>query len=285
MIVEATSCGLGTVAVLLIVLWGYRQGRNVLPEDCPRPGRKRHGRPPPMAGIIPCLAAAIWFGVAGHPVLAGAVLVAGATGFGDDLRKARHDGLGWRTKACGLIGASALVVHGTLGIDAVPLEVCAAFVAATFVCINATNFLDNMHGVATSVAVVGLALTAAGGREEALPLAAIWLAFLPFNWPHGRAFLGDAGAYALGTSLAAMAVLAADGRPLAALAPTAVLWLDFVQVVSARLYLGYAPWIGDRRHLSHLLLGAGVPLPLVAPVLAAVALAAGLAIPILAPAD
>jgi hypothetical protein len=82
-----------------------------------------------------------------------------------------------------------------------------------------------------------------------------------------------------------MAVLAADGRPLAALAPTAVLWLDFVQVVSARLYLGYAPWIGDRRHLSHLLLGAGVPLPLVAPVLAAVALAAGLAIPILAPAD
>jgi UDP-N-acetylmuramyl pentapeptide phosphotransferase/UDP-N-acetylglucosamine-1-phosphate transferase len=251
----AIGCGLGTTAALLLLLRLYRQGRNVLPEDCPRPGRKRHGRPTPMAGAIPCAATALCFGFADRPALVAAILLAGLTGFGDDLRKSRHDGLGWKTKAVGLLGASLLI---------------------------ATNFLDNMHGVATAVAGTGLVLLAAGGLPVATPLAAIWLAFLPFNWPHGRAFLGDAGAYGLGAALAAATLLSSGDQPLLALAPTAVLLLDFVQVVGARLYLGYAPWIGDRRHLSHLLLGLGVPHALVAVTLAAAAAVFGLAIPALA---
>lgn len=285
MIPEAAWYGSGTAAALFALLWAYRRGRDVLPEDCPRPGRKRHGRPTPMAGIAPALAAALCFGLADLPFLAAAVAVAAATGFGDDLRKNRHDGLGWKLKAAGLLVASGLVVQGTLGLDAVPWPTALGFVVATFVCVNATNFLDNMHGVATAVAGTGLVLVAADGLSIAAPLAAVWLVFLPFNWPNGRAFLGDAGAYALGTSLAGVALLAADGRPLTALAPTSVLFLDFTQVICARLYLGYAPWIGDRRHLSHLLLGQGVPLPLVAPTLAALAALIGLAIPALAHAD
>ena len=285
MIPEAAWYGSGTAAALAALLWAYRRGRDVLPEDCPRPGRKRHGRPTPMAGIAPALAAALCFGLADRPFLSAAVLVAAATGFGDDLRKSRHDGLGWKLKAGGLLLASGLVVQGAHGLDAVSWPTALGFVAATFVCINATNFLDNMHGVATAIACTGLALVAANGPDIAVPLTAVWLVFLPFNWPSGRAFLGDAGAYALGTSLAAAALLAADGRPLAALAPTSILFLDFTQVVCARLYLGYAPWIGDRRHLSHLLLGQGIPLPLVAPTLAALAALLGLAIPALAHAD
>ncbi len=278
----AIGCGLGTTVALLLLLRLYRQGRNVLPEDCPRPGRKRHGRPTPMAGAIPCAATALCFGLADRPALVAAILLAGLTGFGDDLRKSRHDGLGWKTKAVGLLGASLLIVHGTLGLDSLGWEARAGFVLATFICINATNFLDNMHGVATAVAGTGLVLLAAGGLPVATPLAAIWLAFLPFNWPHGRAFLGDAGAYGLGAALAAATLLSSGDQPLLALAPTAVLLLDFVQVVGARLYLGYAPWIGDRRHLSHLLLGLGVPHALVAVTLAAAAAVFGLAIPALA---
>jgi len=284
MIVEASGFGVGTAAILLILLWGYRSGRNILPEDCPRPGRKRHGRPTPMAGLAPALAATLWLVLADRPLLAGAVLLAVATGFADDLKKRHHDGIAWQLKAIGLIAASGLLVHGAIGLDSLPWQTATGLVLATFVCINATNFLDNMHGVATAVAGTGLVMAAVTGLEVAIPLAAIWLAFLPFNWPGGRAFLGDAGAYGLGASVATAALLSSKGDPLLALAPTAVLFLDFTQVVCARLYLGYAPWIGDRRHLSHLIHGQGVPLLLVAPTLALVAVLFGVAIHALAPA-
>jgi hypothetical protein len=61
-----------------------------------------------------------------------------------------------------------------------------------------------------------------------------------------------------------------------AIAPCAILLADFAQVIVARLWLGYAPWIADRRHLTHVLLNTGLPSWALAPLLAAAAwLAAG----------
>ena len=57
----------------------------------------------------------------------------------------------------------------------------------------------------------------------------------------------------------------------AALAPVAVPVLDFAQVVAARLYLGFLPWIGDRRHLTHIAMNTGLPQVWVAPVFASLA--------------
>ena len=54
-------------------------------------------------------------------------------------------------------------------------------------------------------------------------------------------------------------------------APVAVPVLDFGQVVAARLYLGFLPWIGDRRHLAHIAMNSGMPQVLVAPVFACAA--------------
>ena len=42
----------------------------------------------------------------------------------------------------------------------------------------------------------------------------------------------------------------------------------------ARLYLGFAPWVGDRRHLSHVFMNLGVPAIRVAPAFAALAIGA-----------
>jgi UDP-GlcNAc:undecaprenyl-phosphate GlcNAc-1-phosphate transferase len=143
--------------------------------------------------------------------------------------------------------------------------------AFTVVLVNAANFLDNTDGVA--VAVCGLGLLAASGGAGAFACAGYaFLGILPLNWPRPILYPGDGGALPLGLLLAAAALERAtvtgpalDWRALAA--PAAIPLLDFCQVVAARLWLGYAPWVADRRHLTHVAIALGVPAVLVMPTL------------------
>ena len=91
-----------------------------------------------------------------------------------------------------------------------------------------------------------------------------YLGFLPLNWPRAFAILGDAGALPLGFLLGAQALR----LPLReTLAVSIVPLCDFTQVVLARLWLGYAPWIADRRHLTHIAQNLGMPRVLIAPLI------------------
>jgi len=83
--------------------------------------------------------------------------------------------------------------------------------------------------------------------------------------------LGDSGAYLLGIATSTVAARAAVLDPWA-LAAVAVPFLDFTQVVIARIALGLAPWVGDRRHLTHIVHHRGVPRWAIAPLFAAVAI-------------
>jgi len=82
--------------------------------------------------------------------------------------------------------------------------------------VNAFNFMDGINGVsATQVAVSGIAWGLVGlWRDETvltsggLIVAAAALAFLPFNVPRARVFLGDVGSYFFGGWLAALALVA-----------------------------------------------------------------------------
>jgi UDP-N-acetylmuramyl pentapeptide phosphotransferase/UDP-N-acetylglucosamine-1-phosphate transferase len=139
-----------------------------------------------------------------------------------------------------------------------------------FVLTNATNFLDNTDGVGAGVAAASLLVLSGGhGWFGAMGFAAV--GFLPWNWPRPRLFLGDAGAYALGL-LAAIAI----GRRV--VVDAEALWLaavplaDFTQVVVARLWLGHPPWVGDRRHLTHVAQNLGLPRWLCAPLFAVLAI-------------
>jgi hypothetical protein len=58
------------------------------------------------------------------------------------------------------------------------------------------------------------------------------------------------------------------GIILLSLLPMAVFLVDFAQVVIARLIIGVAPWIGDRRHVTHILMNLHLPQWLLAPLLA-----------------
>ena len=140
--------------------------------------------------------------------------------------------------------------------------------------INAFNFMDNMNGLCAGVGAIGafiFALIAATNGEYLVALTGFLMCgalagFLPWNFPHARAFLGDAGSHLVGYLLAVMAILPhfytkQNPRPLAVLAPLLVLaipLLDLAQVSLFRTLHKKPFWIGDTNHLSHRLVRAGM---------------------------
>lgn len=257
-------------AAMAAAWWCNRNVVGCLPDDPPRPGRKQHGRPIPLAGLVlvPVVAPWLWAAAAWWQ-LAGFVL-AGFVGYLDDRQKEHGRDLDWRAKAVGLAVAAAA---GATAVVSPATEPGAWLLVAgfVFVLINATNFLDNTDGVAASLAAVSL-LTLGHGHGAAAAAGFAALGFVPWNWPRPRLFLGDAGAYALGlvTGVAAAAGAREHAHHLWAVA---VQLLDFAQVVTARVALGLPPWVGDRRHLTHIAHHLGVPRVAIAPLFATVALA------------
>lgn len=254
-----------------IAAWWNRRVRGFLPDDLPRAGRKQHARPVPLAGIVLVPAVAWWLVAAERWWLLGAMGLAAGTGFVDDWRKERGDGLDWRWKAAGLFAASAAGIAAFVSAGA-PWWLLASALLFVFVVTNATNFLDNTDGVACALAATSL-IVLGGASDEYAAVGFAALGFLPWNWPRARLFLGDSGAYALGLATGVAAVDRCFGTSHATpLFAVTVQLVDFVQVVMARLVIGHPPWVGDRRHLTHVVQNLGVPARWIAPLFAAIAL-------------
>jgi len=103
----------------------------------------------------------------------------------------------------GAVAGSIAPVPGSLG-----GIVTAALVIGL---INAVNLLDGLDGLAGGVALAsaaGFAVIGGAARSPALALAAALGGFLVYNRPPARIYLGDAGAYLIGTALALLAALA-----------------------------------------------------------------------------
>ncbi len=139
--------------------------------------------------------------------------------------------------------------------------------------INAFNFMDNMNGLCGglgAISALGFALLSALAGQYLVALIAFLtcgalVGFLPYNFPHARAFLGDAGSHLVGYLLAVLAILphfhtAKNPQPLAVLSPLLILAVplgDLVWVVLLRWKLGKPFYIGDNNHLSHRLVRLG----------------------------
>ncbi|MFO0831325.1 MAG: MraY family glycosyltransferase [Phycisphaerales bacterium] len=159
---------------------------------------------------------------------------------------------------------------------------------------NAMNFLDNMDGLAGSVAMVAgsMFLWAALAGQQWFVGACLALAvgatagFLMFNFPwrgtQGRGasiFMGDGGSLVLGMLLAFLSVRltyahlgpgdgvkwAGEPAPTTAwyavlmpLATLAVPVYDMLTVTCIRLGQGRSPFVGDLNHLSHRLVRRGL---------------------------
>ncbi|MFZ3333560.1 MAG: MraY family glycosyltransferase [Candidatus Acidiferrales bacterium] len=138
----------------------------------------------------------------------------------------------------------------------------------------AFNFLDGADGLAAGVTAViaaayilfpGAALDAIG-YALAWSLLAATVAFLVFNFPPAKIFMGDSGRSALGFSVAflGMDFVAAKGANAATatalifpLLAAALPLVDATFAILRRLESGRSPFHGDRRHFYDLLLSAG----------------------------
>jgi len=140
--------------------------------------------------------------------------------------------------------------------------------------INAFNFLDNMNGLCGGLGAIAawcFALRAAASGQYLVALIAFLAAgalagFLPWNFPRGRVFLGDAGSHLIGYLMAVLAILphfytARHPHRSLVLIPLAVLAVplgDLVWVVGIRWKAGKPFYVGDTNHLSHRLVRRGL---------------------------
>lgn len=131
---------------------------------------------------------------------------------------------------------------------------------------NAVNLIDGLNGLASFAAVFGaLSLSAiavnAGAHNLAhlsMMLAASVAGFLALNFPFGRIFLGDAGAYTIGFTLAWVGVALVDLA--AVVSPWAVLLTLFwplaetLFTILRRVRFKRSALRPDRMHFHHVIL-------------------------------
>jgi len=141
-------------------------------------------------------------------------------------------------------------------------------VLVVLVLMNGVNFLDGLDalaaGVVTIAAVAFAVVLHAGPRDVAVAVAAALSAFLLYNRPPARIYLGDAGAYLLGAALALLLCWAwAPGTR----SPVSVVSLVIVAVPVAEVVFAVVRRVrgrqsitsGDRRHPYDLMVARGWP--------------------------
>jgi UDP-N-acetylmuramyl pentapeptide phosphotransferase/UDP-N-acetylglucosamine-1-phosphate transferase len=222
-----------TTALLLL---GTRRFHGHLTDDPPCGIQKLHRRPVPRVGGVALLA-----GLAAGAPLAGpegvrlaavlvlAALPAFAAGLAEDLTKRVPVAL----RLAATLGAGLLFVTltglpltrtGLPGIDLL-LQLAPVSLALTVVAVggmaNAVNLIDGVNGLALGVTLIVLgavALIAAQAGDRALAglclvTAGAAAGVFIVNFPAGRLFLGDGGAYLAGVLLAALVLLLAARNP------------------------------------------------------------------------
>jgi UDP-GlcNAc:undecaprenyl-phosphate GlcNAc-1-phosphate transferase len=136
---------------------------------------------------------------------------------------------------------------------------------------NALNFIDGLNGLAAGISVVAcvaiVAVSALLGNAwvliPAVVLAASLLGFLPYNFPKGRIFLGDAGSLSTGFLLAVLSIGGSVNRAGAVqvIVPILAMFVPLLDGMLAivRRWLRNVPLSGaDARHIHHRLLALGV---------------------------
>lgn len=231
---DAALFGFGTALAICILLVLTKRWHGKLTLDGIDGVQKFHTAPTPRVGGIGLLLGlcAAWTLLPHDHVvedLLGPMLLAGLPAFvfgtAEDLTK-RVGVLAWW-----ITGISITRVD-LWGIDAlltwVPLSVAFTAFAVGGVA-NAVNIIDGFNGLASGVLIIcfsamGLIAHQAGDAhlsQLCLVLASVTAGFLLVNFPFGKIFLGDGGAYLMGFLLAWVAVLLPARNP--AISPWAAL--------------------------------------------------------------
>jgi UDP-GlcNAc:undecaprenyl-phosphate/decaprenyl-phosphate GlcNAc-1-phosphate transferase len=136
---------------------------------------------------------------------------------------------------------------------------------------NAFNLIDGMDGLASGAALFATAAMLVPSLSEGqllspvmlLALAGSIIGFLKYNFNPASIFLGDSGSFLLGSMLSLLAVeyshksttAFAIGVPIVALGLPVI---DTGMVVLRRFLNGKPIFLGDRRHIHHILIERGL---------------------------
>jgi len=192
--------------------------------------QKQHTAPTPRIGGIAIAAGLlVAFGMAPEAAreILGPMILAGTAAFAAGLLEDLTKNVGVRarllaTMASGVLAwwltGIAMQDTGLWGLDALltmlPLAVAfTAFVVSGVA--NAINIIDGFNGLAAGVVVImlsamGIMAQQVGDPElayVAFTLASVTIGFGMVNWPWGKLFMGDGGAYLLGFLVAWVAIL------------------------------------------------------------------------------
>jgi UDP-GlcNAc:undecaprenyl-phosphate GlcNAc-1-phosphate transferase len=300
--VEAAAA-IAALPVAALVLWMLLRapaaGRLVAVPS----GERWHERPTPTfggVGIFAGLAAGLLAAVASGAVepsselagIAGGAAILFIAGLVDDLWSLRPV-----VKLAAQLAAAGVAVAGGLTVELVGNDVLATVVALVWLVgiTNAFNLLDNMDGLAATLAAIACgyfaiaAATASPANElvvtASLALGAACLGFLPFNLRPGEraaVFMGDSGSQVIGFTLAALALASSwtvAGTTVATiLLPLLVLAipiLDTTLVTIVRLVERRPVTRGGKDHASHRLVYYGLSEGKAVALLALIAVALG----------
>ena len=218
--------------------------------------RSSHVTPVPRGGGVACLAgvlAGLALASARHqdvPWLAvsGAVCLA-IVGFADDRSAlAAAPRLGAQIAVGALVGVSVGGGWWILaGMICIPVAV------------NMVNFMDGINGITSlNIAAWGFVAMAVGYTQHELPLMVIGAvtagsttAFLPWNAPVARLFLGDVGSYVLGALVGIGLLIGASRTPsvVVLLAPLSIYLADTGTVLLRRALRGEHLMTAHRQHV------------------------------------
>jgi UDP-GlcNAc:undecaprenyl-phosphate GlcNAc-1-phosphate transferase len=138
---------------------------------------------------------------------------------------------------------------------------------------NAVNLLDNMNGLAAGIAVIAAVFRFGFYREtgnvdgafSTVVFAGAVAGFLVFNYPRASIFMGDAGSFTVGFTLAALNLSSGEAYTKSVFSvlffPVLVLAipiLDTAFVSVVRHFSGRAISQGGRDHMSHRLVAVGL---------------------------
>lgn len=241
--------------------------------------QKHHVNPTPRIGgvAVMCGLAAVWL-LAAEPVkeLLSPMLIAGlpafAAGLIEDVTK--KVGVLPRLLATMFSGAVAWYITGVsmqnTGIEVLDQLLAFTPVAVLFTAFavggvaNAVNIIDGFNGLASgSIAImlaamglIGLQVGDVAAATVCFSVAIVALGFGAVNWPLGKIFLGDGGAYLLGFLLAWLAVLLPMRNPeLTAWTTMLVCAYPVLEVAFSvqrrRKREGHHPGQPDKAHLHH----------------------------------
>lgn len=270
----------GSVTLLVALLLVHTQHlHGHLSMDSHQGVQKFHTHPTPRVGGVAIGAGVLIGYVFAHPdrkVLLGPLILAGIPAFTFGLLEDITKRVSVRarllaTMGCGILGWS-ITGYSITNADVPGLDWLLGFtmISVLFTAFavggiaNAINIIDGFNGLAAGTVIIiltafGIMVTALGDHDLAmvcLILASAVAGFLMVNWPLGRIFLGDGGAYFVGFALAWLAVLIlVRHSEVSAWAPMLVCGYPVLEVlfsIRRRRRRHLSPGAPDRLHLHSL---------------------------------